>query len=524
MKTPQKQKSRTKKKEINIKVVSILLSIFSVVFVIGGALGIYYFSKGYRLNIPDRQIKRTGVLTVQSEPSNAQVYINGDDVGRTPKSRTLDVGIHNISVKKDGYVEWNKEVEIVEEKSTPIYPFLVLEELIPSNIWRSEGTVEKYWINEDKDYFIFLLADPQKQYSLWTYRINAPIWNLNPNPVQILSFETNEVELKISNNGLLAIMTVTENEEQSVYVIELNSPTSLDNLKPIEQLASSEYEIYWSKDNRHIIMESTDEIVSLDTSNLGSQPLNPTSTLVEKEPDTKYLWSTDEEGFFYVLEELHTQEDETYIYALKQFQPDGTNPKYTIEKVYFQKNRDFIQYYRENGDSYPEFTNSPQSTQTIGEIVSFEVNQTTNGVYISTDTSTYWYDISKDKYRMICAHPAELISFSPDSRRLLFANGNYIYVFTLKKEEGDHTDQIETEKVVGLKKDNVSNIAWLSNSTHIHYIEDNTLYLTEKDGDNKTELIEIDNVLIHSIKTNREHLVTLETKEDTLFINQYKIK
>jgi hypothetical protein len=507
-----------------MKIVSILLSIFSIIFVIGGALGIYYFSRGYRLNISEREIKRTGVLTVQSEPSNAQVYINGDSVGKTPRSRTLDVGSHRVSVQKDGYVEWNKEIEIMEEKSTPIYPFLVLKELIPSNIWQSEATIENYWTNKDRDYFIFLLLDTLGQYSLWTYRINTPIWNLNPNPIQILSLETNKIDLKISNNGLLAIMTVTENEEESAYIIELNNPTSLDNLAPIEQLVSTEHKIHWSKDNRHIIMESSEEIVSLDTSNLNNETLNTTSTLVEKDPDTEYIWSTDEEGFFYLLEKLHTEEDETYIYALKQFQPDGTDPKYTIERAFFQKNRDFIQHYRENGDSYPEFTNSPQSTQTIGEIISFEVNQTTNGVYISTDTSTYWYDISEDRYRMICSHPAQLISFSPDSRRLLFANGDYIYIFTLEKDEGNHADQIGTEKVVGLRKDSVSNMHWLSNSTHIRYMENSTLYLTEKDGDNKANLIGVENILLHSIKTNREHLVTLESKEGTLFINQYKIK
>ncbi len=522
MKSP---KGKKKNKERYVTIISLLLSIFSILFVVGGALTIYYFSKGYRLNISDREIKKTGVLTVQTEPSTAQLYINGDSIGRTPRSRTLDVGTHTVVVSKDGYREWMKNVEIIEEKSTPLFPFLLLKEPAPSNVWKTEGTLEKYWISEDKNYFVFLLQDIDGQYSLWTYRINTPLWNLNPNPIQILSLETNNIELEISNNGLLAIARITEDEIQKSYIVELTKPITLDNLDPIEVLDASTYEITWSKDNRHIIMESNEEILSLDTSTT-SILADTTSILLSKEPETEYLWSTDKEGFFYLLETLHLPEDKTYSYALKQFQPDGTNPTYTIETVYFQKDKDYIKYYRENGDSYSEFTNSPHSTQTIGEITYFEVNQDANGVFLSTDTSAYWYDISSKRYQMVCAHPAQILSFSTDSKKVLFVNGNYVYVFTLDKEDGDHTEEIGTKKVVGLRKDEVSNMSWLSNSTYIHYIKDNTLHISEKDGDNQVDILSMDNIMMHTIKNNREHIVTLETQEENLLveINQYKIK
>jgi len=80
---------------------------------------------------------------VQTEPSSADLYINGDDVGKTPKSRTLDIGINSISIKKEGYRDWNKQVEIVEEKSTLLFPLLILEQMIPLSVWEKGGTVEK---------------------------------------------------------------------------------------------------------------------------------------------------------------------------------------------------------------------------------------------------------------------------------------------------------------------------------------------------------------------------------------------
>lgn len=516
MKTPQKGK----KQKVQINVLSIVLSIFSIFFVVGGALAIYYFSKGYRINITDREIRRTGVITVQTQPSGARLYIDGEDVGRTPRSRTLDVGIHNISVWRDGYHEWRKDVEILEQKSTPVFPFLILEDIEMTNIWESEGEIVQYWINEDQNHFIYLQQDLPEQYSLWRYRVNTPIWNLNNNPVQILTLDTSDIELKISPNGQFAIMKITE-ENENIYVVDLTRPTLMENLLPVEILA--EYDIQectWSKDNRHIIIETEDEILSFDTSQQG----DILYTLLEKENGVEILWNTDEEGFFYTLEALHTEEGDTYQYALKQTLPDGTNPKYTIEKVYFQKDESFIEHYRENGDSYPEFTNSPHSTQTIGSVISFEVNQSSNGIFISTNTSAYWYNIETDRYQMICAYPAQLLSFSPNSKRILFENGNRIYVYTLDKEEGNHTEKIGTEKVSDIRKDAVEQIAWLSNSSHLHYIENNLLYISERDGENKTVTIDMEDILIHTIKDSSDYIVTLEVSEDEILqINQYRI-
>ncbi len=501
------------------------MSIFSILFIVGGALLIYYFSRGYRINISERNIKKTGVLTVQTEPSTADLYINGDDIGKTPKSRTLDIGINNVTIKKEGYRDWNKQVDIVEEKSTLLFPFLVLEKIIPSTVWERNGVVEKAWISDNEAYFIFLIKHETGQRSLWTYRINSPVWNLNPNPIQIVSLsEDQNIDLEVSRNGQKALMTLTNGEQKSYYIVDLTLPILLENLEPIVIPDIAEATHTWSRDNRHIILESATEISSIDTTL--SPNIEEPYILITKEPDTNYIWNTDEEGFFYILEDLHTQEDSTYIYALKQMLPNGASPNYTIDKMYFQKGINYIDYYRENGDSYPEFTTSPQATQAIGEITYFEVNQELNGVYIKTETSVYWYDITTDKYRMICTHPAELISFSPDSRKVLFVNDNIYYIFTLKKEEADHTEEIGTKKIKNITKEDTSQIAWLSNSTYLYYIKENKLQISEKDGENQTELLDMDPILLHTIKQNREHIITLESGlgETTVVINQYRLK
>lgn len=494
-----------------------IFPIASTIFVLSISAFIYFFSKGYRFDITSREVAKTGVITIKSKPSNATVYINGNSIGRTPKSRTLDTGIQNISVWKDGYREWSKNIEIFEEKATPIFPYLILENISQTTIWQSELPLTQYWENQSKDFFIFLQQNDNEQYTLWSYRINSPVWNLNPNPMEILTLQTEPTEMQISPNGQLAIMTITEEETTTNYIVELQKPSTLENLRTLDTSELQNHTIYWSKDNRHLILESENEIISIDTNT------NLKHTLINKTEEREYLWTTDQEGFFYTIEPLHTQEDTTYIYSLKQTEIDGSKPKYTIEKIYLQKNPDYLQHYRENGEIYPEFTNSPESTQTIGQIISFAVNQSANGVYIKTDSCAYWYDIETNRYRMITPHSADLIEFSPDFRKLLFGNGGYIYTFTFDKEEEDHTEILGSQKIDNLLRENISNLHWLHNSTYISYIKDNKFFISEKDAGNTQEIFNTDKTLLSTIKNSLEHIITLEETENTFSINQYRI-
>lgn len=502
---------------IKITVLRLTLSIFSVVFVIGTSLLIYYFSKGYRLDFSKKEIRKTGVLTVESEPSGANYYINGENLGRTPRGKTLDTGIHTVSVWKKDYREWKKDVEILEERTTPIYPFLILENIQKTTLWESKFPIEKHWINKYSSHFIFLTQNEEETFTLWTYRINTPLWYLTNNPIQVLTLDSNDFDLQISPNGQLAIL-----KTDNLYIIELQRTNILENLIPLElPLPAESYQISWAMDNKHIMLESEENILALDTSD------STVLTLVDKVQGEECVWTTDGEGFFYIVEVLHTEEEQQYIYAFKQRKLDGNSEKYVIEEAYFQKDEEFVQHYRDSENEYPEFSNSPQSTQTTGQITALEVNQSAKGVFIQTTTSSYWYNIETQKYRMIAPYPGELLKLSPSLEEFFFVNEENLYTFRFKKEEDDHTRKLGLTRIDGLQKENVTGLNWLSNSSYISYIEDEKLFISEEDGENKQEIVSTENILLYSIKNSREYIVTLEIVDDELTpltINQYKIK
>jgi hypothetical protein len=66
----------------------------------------------------------------------------------------------------------------------------------------------------------------------------------------------------------------------------------------------------------------------------------------------------------------------------------------------------------------------------------------------------------------------------------------------------------------------------LSNSTYLYYVKDNKLQISEKDGENQMELLDMKSTLLHTIMQNREYIITLENDPEKIavVINQYRLK
>lgn len=94
----------------------ILLFICIIFFALAPLIVIYVSGKG--LNFSD-STNGTGILDVQTEPSSAQVYLNGKKSDTTPATmRFVQQGTYQIEIKKDGYKNWSKSLFIESGKVT----------------------------------------------------------------------------------------------------------------------------------------------------------------------------------------------------------------------------------------------------------------------------------------------------------------------------------------------------------------------------------------------------------------------
>lgn len=97
------------------KQVFISLSVLILIFIV--TVLVILYGKGYRLFVQHGQpeVTKTGILNLSSDPTGAQVYINGHLTTATNNSLNLTPGKYTVKIAKDGYLDWQKDFEIKKE-------------------------------------------------------------------------------------------------------------------------------------------------------------------------------------------------------------------------------------------------------------------------------------------------------------------------------------------------------------------------------------------------------------------------
>jgi len=108
-----------------VKKIRLIFSVSTAVLVVFFAYFVSLYARGYRLNQKTLRIEPNGILVIKSDPDGAQVFIDGEFKTATNATLSLSPGTYDISIKKEGYIEWNKrlviEREIVTETTAHIF-------------------------------------------------------------------------------------------------------------------------------------------------------------------------------------------------------------------------------------------------------------------------------------------------------------------------------------------------------------------------------------------------------------------
>jgi len=107
---------------------------------------------------PVQQAEQKGTLIVESTPSGAEIWINGNQHGQTNKSFTADPGTYEVELIKSGYETYQKRVTItsgstervdprLEEKTTEERKTICLEFINGKSLSLLYGLLYKNWKN-----------------------------------------------------------------------------------------------------------------------------------------------------------------------------------------------------------------------------------------------------------------------------------------------------------------------------------------------------------------------------------------
>lgn len=176
-----------------------LLNILFVgIFFVACAVLIIVYASGYKLDLTNRQLTATGLIEVLSKDNSAQIFLNDVFVGAGNKTiRDLAAGQYLISVKKEGYHEWSKNVSL-QSGEAEIFNNIIL--------FKENPTIEKSDLATDLE-FLAKLADTSNlrsengeifQNDTFVTRVSGDVTGLSWYPnLQYIGF-TNNGKFKIA--------------------------------------------------------------------------------------------------------------------------------------------------------------------------------------------------------------------------------------------------------------------------------------------------------------------------------------
>jgi len=255
---PKKQRRHTVQLFIGYGLVATAITLATIILV--------YYAYGFGVTKQGDLVQK-GLVFVSSQPSGAQLYVDGKQVDNTNAKLNLNAGDYILDIKRTGYNDWHREIN-VEGGSVNhyVYPFLFPKELKPK-------TIKEYEVNPQ-----LTAQSPDRRWLI-----------VKPNGEDETKFEA----FDLSKNQ----DTISEAIPFSIADTLVSATTAPAQWKMLE----------WSNNNRHMLFVRTyiadnvqkSEYILVDrqrpegsynlTRELSIDPTVIDVSLVDKKPDVYYL-------------------------------------------------------------------------------------------------------------------------------------------------------------------------------------------------------------------------------------------
>ncbi len=99
----------------------VIYALAGILFVIGGTFIALKWARGYRPSFIGNKapiVTGTGLLVANSDPKGAEVVVNGKLTTATDDTLNLTPGTYDIEIRKNGYADWKKQLQVKAELVT----------------------------------------------------------------------------------------------------------------------------------------------------------------------------------------------------------------------------------------------------------------------------------------------------------------------------------------------------------------------------------------------------------------------
>ncbi len=230
---------RMKKMKLNSKKLLLLATI--ALFFILAPVGILY-SRGYRLDLENKKVVKTGGLYFHVQPGNARVHVDK----KKPKTtnaffgslflESIKPGKHAIRIEKSGFQDWQKTLSVEAEKVTSAKNIHLVPETLSSEII-FRNTEDVYFSNAKQQ---AVLLEGENDWSLKIFDVGEGI----------KSHLLYKKDLPQEKDEDLTLKEVIWPPQKNVFLIQVLSKETGEELKETEKEEPSPENLFFYVDSR----------------------------------------------------------------------------------------------------------------------------------------------------------------------------------------------------------------------------------------------------------------------------------
>ncbi len=466
------------------RILKIVLPLFSLFFIAGTTAIILIIVNGYTIDITNQSLVRTGVLNIETNPADAEIFIDDLYNGNTNRAiPNISIGNYSLKITKNGYFDYREKVAIRHGLATIIIAPLIRD--VGADLFTQIKDNEFISSTNDGFYVLKNNTDDPRKIFLTRFFVTHPIFDIpRPGTPETMTIEIpSSLTIKdiqfspLGKNFLLSLQDKTERVR--VYTLTFTADKSEKLLTSQQQLDSYANTIgsklKWATNPDFVIIETLNQVISYNIKT-GSRII-----LIEKQSTIDSLWSMTNQGIVFI-----STEDEKDSYSMHQMSFNGNSIQTPSMKKFFLPATPKAIWAESEGNKIATVVSTDQGSYLLGNMF-----ENRNSEYEITSNNTLLSGIAIENHSIggssikIADTGITDVSFfgSKFFVSFLSAKQTSFSLFIYNKRAAEH--YIDLGSRILIKSDTViTPFQWLSNGGYFAYSQNDSLRLIDISGEN----------------------------------------
>lgn len=438
---------------------------------------ILFYSFGFKYNIQKNETTQVGAIIIKTTPKKVDIYKNSllhknnktitNLFSDFVKINSLEAKTYNIKIKKEGYFDWEKNVEVKEGIVTELKNIVLLKKEYNKTIILENLEKDNIWLNNQKNKIVY-----QKK-----------------------------------GDSRLVLFDIIKKEEKSIADL---------NKYPFNKIEKSIIKkIIFSENNSKIILttEQMDKINQYLIDLTDKNKIYNLSTIFEDNLELKSGWNFYFEDFLFYIKN-------NSLYKFDYSKNISEEILKNVNSFLIQGDQLYFFVFNDNNLYHGNLKNLNKITKIKKMPESFDseslqkITKTDNNIYLILSSTEELYFINKKNEVNLINTSVQNANFYHNNKRIIYGNNREIWIYYIEEKTSQpRKNEFENELITRFSG-NINNIFPYKDGEHLFYREGNFLKFLEIDSRDKRNIFEI-------IKINNDNM--FYSNDSLYYLNDNKI-